>query len=424
MHLAIVGNSAAGLSALEAFRARDRGARVTLVSAEPGPAYSRVLLPYFLRGKIAREGMFIRTSQYYAEHAADVQFGRRVERVDAAAQRLEFSDGGSLGFDRLLLATGSSPARPPIPGLDGAGISHLWTLDDALRLDEEFRPGRRLLVLGAGFVALQAAWAALCRGLQVTVVELMDQVLPRILDPAAARILAAQLEARGVELHLATRTEAVERDASGRLRLTAAGLPPLIADLMIVGTGVRPNAGLLPEAVEPGTHGILVTHSMETMVEGVYAAGDVVRGPVCGFDRCEIHALWTTAIEQGHIAGLNLAGEHVLYDGSLSMNVTEMFGLTVASLGDVDDAAGDRVETRQNESGLRYLKFVSRGAVPLGAVALGGPEAAGILGRLRPFVRNRRPLAETDTQALLEGRELSRRLSPGAVAAQALGRAF
>jgi nitrite reductase (NADH) large subunit len=180
---------------------------------------------------------------------------------------------------------------------------------------------------------------------------------------------------------------------------------------------VRPNAGLLPEAVEAGSQGILVTHSMETAVEGVYAAGDVVRGPVCGFDRCEIHALWTTAVEQGHIAGLNLAGQHVLYDGSLSMNVTEMFGLTVASLGEVEDGVGDQIVLRQDEDGLRYFRLVRRGAVPLGAVALGGPEAAAVLGRLRPFVRNRRPLADTDTRALLEGRELSRRLAPGAAAA-------
>ena len=170
MHVAIVGNSAAALSALESFRERDLTSSVTLVSEEAGPAYSRVLLPYYLRRKLSYDGLFIRRMEDYARLRAATEFGARVERVDPATRQLEFADGRRLGFDRLLLATGSSPARPPIPGLDGPGVHTLWSLDDAVRLDPVFRDGARVMVLGSGFVALQAAWAATQRGLQVTVV--------------------------------------------------------------------------------------------------------------------------------------------------------------------------------------------------------------------------------------------------------------
>lgn len=408
MHVAIVGNSAAALSALEAFRERDQTASVTLVCDETGAAYSRVLLPYYLRGKLSYDGLFIRQMDYYARMHAVTAFGARVERVDPAARRLELADGRRLGFDRLLLATGSSPARPPIPGLDGPGVHSLWTLADAVRLDPLLRVGARVLVLGSGFVALQAAWAAWERGLAVTVVELEGQILPRVLDGPAARILHEQILACGVDIHTGTRTDGLETDRRGQVHVSAGGLSPFVVDAVIVATGARPNDGLLPECLAPGQPGIPVAASMETVVDGVFAAGDVTRGPTAAGGPREIHALWPTAVEQGRVAGANLAGAGLVYGGSLSMNVTEMFGLTVASLGRfVEDEADDVFESR-DLAGIRYLKLVSRAGVPVGAISLGDAEGAALLGRLRPFVRQKRPLR--DVQAFLEGSDLDQRL--------------
>lgn len=408
MQVTIVGNSAAALSALESFRERDQTASVTLISAEPGPAYSRVLLPYYLRRRLSYNGVFIRQMSDYERLRTATEFGVRVVRVDPAMRELELADGRHLGFDRLLLATGSSPARPPIPGLDGPGIHTLWTLDDATRLDPLFREGAHVMVLGSGFVALQAAWAARQRGLQVTVVELLDQILPRVLDAAAARILHEQLLAFGVDVRTGTRTDDLETDHDGRVRVSIGGTGAFVVDAVIVATGARPNDGLLPECLEPGEPGIPVADTMETGVDGVFAAGDVTRGPTAAGGPREIHALWPTAVEQGRVAGANLAGARLSYAGSLSMNVTEMFGLTVASLGRFVEDAGDDVFESRDLAGIRYLKLVSRAGVPVGAVALGEPEGAALLGRLRPFVRQRRRLP--DLSAFLEGRDLDQRL--------------
>jgi len=408
MHLAIVGNSAAALSALESFRERDQTSSVTLVCDEAGPAYSRVLLPYYLRRKLTRDALFIREMADYGRLRAATEFGARVERVDAATRRLELADGRSLGFDQLLLATGSRPARPPIPGLDGPGVHSLWTLDDAARLDPLFRVGARALVLGSGFVALQAAWAACERGLAVTVVELLEQILPRVLDAQAARILHERILAHGVDVHTGTRTDGLETDRRGKVHVSAGGLSPFAVDAVIVATGARPNDGLLPECLEPGQPGIPVADTMATTVDGVFAAGDVTRGPTAAGGPREIHALWPTAVEQGKVAGANLAGAGLTYGGSLSMNVTEMFGLTVASLGRFVEDGADDVSEWRDLAGIDYLKIVSRAGVPVGAIALGEPEGAALLGRLRPFVRQKR--AVDDMLAFLEGRDLDQRL--------------
>jgi len=418
-HLAVVGNSAAALSALESFRRAGGTARVTLVSAEPGPAYSRVLLPYFLRGKVSRDGLVIRGPEFYERMGAELVSGVRVVGVDACARELELAGGRRLGYDGLLLATGSRPARPPIPGLDHAAVRSLWTLDDALGLDPVLRPGVRALVLGSGFVALQAAWAARCRGLEVTVVELDGRIMPRVLDAGAAAVLHGRLEAHGVPVHTGTATESLQ-DEDGRVRVTAAGLDPFTVDVVITGTGARPNDELLPQALEKGRPGIPVDAAMRTSVDGVYAAGDVTRGPTALGGPPEIHALWPTAVEQGRVAGANLAAElagaadagpalasappapAVTYRGSLSMNVTEMFGLTVASLGRFVDTDEDDVLVTDGLPGLAYFKLVSRDGLPVGAVALGGAGGAVILGRLRPYVRWGKPLPELSS--FLEGR--------------------
>lgn len=405
-HVVIVGNGAAAVSALETFRSRDRDSRVTVVSGESCPAYSRVLLPYFLRRTVPYGHLFIRDLAFYRDLGAELVLGRAVERVDVGGRRLELADGGRLSFDGLLLAPGSHPVKPPIPGLEGPEVHHLWRLDEARSLDGLFREGARALVLGSGFVALQAAWAARQRGLEVTVVELAERILPQVLDAAGADLLHRRMSDAGVEIHTGTRTDGVERDGRGILRVYAEGLSPVQADVVIVGTGVRPNDQLLPECREPGTHGLAVDAGMATAAPGVFAAGDVARGPVAGGGPHQIHALWPTAVEQGRVAGANLAGAGVAYSGSLRANVTSMFGLTVASVGLIFPEEGDVVVSLDGLPGILYFTVVVRGDVPVGAVALGGAGAAIALGRLCPSIRRGRPVA--DVRAVVAGLQLVR----------------
>jgi nitrite reductase (NADH) large subunit len=404
MHLVIVGNGAAGLSALSRFRAIDRDSKVTLISAEAGTAYSRVLLPYYLRRKIPYENLFIRRPEDYEKLGVRAEFGTGVSRVDSESRKLKLADGRSICFDRLLVATGSRPFLPPIEGLAGTNVHHLWTLHDTEQLDTLFQPGRRALVLGSGFIALQAAWAAQQRGLKVTVYELLPRIMPTVLDEPAAALLQRHVEEHGVEVRVGIHTERVERSKTDVPTVQAKNHPPLEVDLIIVGAGVRPNIEFLAGSQVRTDRGIPIDEYMQTNVPGIYAAGDVARGPTSFGETHQTHALWPTAVEHGRIAGENLAGRAVAYRGSLNMNVTEMFGITVASMGRFIEEPGHSSHLDGAPDSSRYLKIVLREGVPVGAVALGGAEDAVILGRLRPWIRNRRRLP--DVEGFLKGRYL------------------
>ena len=152
MHLVIIGNGAAGLSAISRFRAIDSDSKITLISAEAGTAYSRVLLPYYLRHKILYENLFIRRPEDYENLGVKTELGARVSRVDPELRSLTLENGRTIGFDRLLVASGSRPILPPIEGLAGTNVHHLWTLQDSECLDTLFQPERRALILGSGFI--------------------------------------------------------------------------------------------------------------------------------------------------------------------------------------------------------------------------------------------------------------------------------
>jgi NAD(P)H-nitrite reductase large subunit len=404
MQIVIIGNSAAGLSALSRFRSVDRESPITLISAESGTAYSKVLLPYYLRRKIPYENLFIRRPEDYAQAGIKTEFGVKVRRVDTESHTLTLEDGRTIGFARLLIATGSRPFLPPIEGLAGANVYHLWTLRDTEQLDSLFRPGQRALVIGSGFIALQAAWAAQQRGLKVTVFELLPRIMPTVLDDRAAAVLRQKVEEHGVKVRVGIHTEAVERTRKGLLRVQTKGHPPLDVDLIIVGAGVRPNTELLDGSPVQIDRGIPVDEYMETNVPGIYAAGDVARGPTAFGETHQTHALWPTAVEHGRIAGANMAGRSVPYQGSLNMNVTEMFGITVASMGKFIEDEGLTSHVIDEAGQSRYVKIILREGIPIGAVALGGADDTVILGRLRPWIRHQRRLP--DVGGFLEGRYL------------------
>jgi NAD(P)H-nitrite reductase large subunit len=403
VHIVVIGNSAAGLSALESLRRHDRAATVTVISEEGERPYSRVLLPYYVRGRIPRADLFIRPEDYYRRLDAETVFGEAVERVDPKDHEVVFRDGRAIGYDRLLVATGSRAAAPPIEGLEGPGVQGFWTLEDALRLDCDLRPGARLMVLGAGFVALQAAWAAHRRGAAVTVVELEGRILPRVLDEGAARLLRAHIEEAGVRIATSVCIAGVER-ACGELCCTAADADIYQADIVIVATGVLPNDGVLPEAVSAQGPGLEVAATMETAIADVFAAGDVARAPTWSGE-AGVLALWPVAVAQGRVAGANLAGAGLEYEGGLSANVTEMFGVTVASVGRFEEAPGEEAVVLTDLPGVEYLKLVLAGDVPVGAVYLGDQQAVRLLGRLAPYIRHGRAL--DDPRAFFEERRFT-----------------
>ena len=387
MRAVIIGNSAASLSAAEAFRRYDRDSDLLLVSQEDGPAYSRVLLPYFLRGSLARERLFFHDEAWYRSLGARTLFGRAVVQVKDRDRAIVLDDGAEMTFDRLLIASGARPCLPAIQNLAGPGIHFLWALEEADRLHREFLPGRKVAFIGSGFVSMQGAWAACSRGMRVSILEVMPRILPRVLDAKGSALLAGAMRKHGVDVRLSVGIERVERLPGGSLQiLLACESEPLEADLIVVGAGVRPCLQFLRGTAVRMEEGILVDERMRTTAPDIYAAGDVALGPSVFGEPHASHALWPTAVEQGKVAGANMAGRALAYQGSLNMNVAEMFGLTVASMGRCD---GNGKEIYDPDSS-RYVKLIFKSGVPIGGVVVGSPEDLAALAAVRPLIRTHR----------------------------------
>ena len=375
MRHVIVGAGPAGIAALETIR--QLGAaddEITLIGDEP--AYARMALPYWAAGEVPRAHVFIADGSYFEKLRIKTHFGRRVKTVDTAAKQLTLDDGLVVAYDRLLIATGSSPTRPPVPGADLPGVLSFWNLDDAQRVISAVEGGRRVVLVGAGFIGLIVLNALYKRGLDLTVVEVAPHVLPRMLDATGAAMVTKWLEKKGVKVHAPAKVSGIELGADGKPRVHLAGGPTLATDLVIMATGIRTNTGFLKGSDVKVNEGVLVNEHLESSAPGVYAAGDVAEGPVLGGGRA-VHAIQPTAVEHGRVAGANMAGANrsgkaITYKGSLLINVLDVCDLHCASFG---EWAQDRdVTTVVNERRPIYRKLVWQDDRLVGASVV-GPKA-------------------------------------------------
>ena len=388
MNIVIIGNSAAGLSCLQNFRKADQKSRVVMISKEGFLPYSRVLLPYVLRGKLPYSGMTIRNEQYFEELNAECVTGE-VKSVDTKEKQVLLADGTAYPYDKLLIATGSFAVMPPIDGIRDERICNMWTKTDVDKLAPFFDKYKKAVVIGSGFVALQAAWAARFRGLDVTVIELMDRIMPAVLDDYGAKVLTEKIREKGVTLHTSAMTERIEKMPDGSFTIHVKDKEPIKADFIIVGTGVRPNTAFLEGSGVTVERGISVDCHMQTNVPDVYAAGDVAAGPTTFGAEHMIHALWPTAVEMGKIAAQNMAGMNTEYEGSLNMNVTQMYDVTVASMGLYNDKDIDHAEYFAPEDGRGYQKVCYKDGLLVGACLVGSSDAVSLFGKIRPLIRKK-----------------------------------
>jgi NAD(P)H-nitrite reductase large subunit len=369
----IVGGGTAGHNAITAIRQlepRDEPSDITLVSAER--PYSRMVLPYYLGRTIAESHVFTATPGRLAQLGVKPLLGRRAGGLDPRAGKLTLDDDTVVEYDDLLIATGSSPVRPPIPGADGAGVHSFWTLEQARRVVAEIRPGSHVVMVGAGFIAFTILNAILSLGARLTIVEIAPQILPRMIDRDGAGIVEAWLRQHGVEVRTGATIKSVEQvGGRRRLRLEAGG--DLDTDVVIMATGIRPNLEWLRGSGIPVNRGVLVDEHLRSSVATVYAAGDVAEGRDLVTGHPDVHAIEPTAMEHGRVVGANMAGRAVAYRGSLLMNIVEVCHLDVASFGRWDDAQAE-IFAAVHPDRPAYRKLLWHGDRLTGAMILGRAE--------------------------------------------------
>jgi len=374
MRYLIIGAGPAGVNAAEALRRLDPTAEVRIVGDEPEPPYSRMAIPYLLMDRVDEHGTHLRErADHFADFGIDVTQGR-VVGVDPSAHRVTLDGGEELAYDRLLLATGSTPASPPIPGIDGPNVSSCWTLADARVIAARAAPGSKVALIGAGFIGSIILEALAMRGVQLSVIEQGERMVPRMMGPQAGGLLKRWCEAKGVAVHTGVRVEAIEADG---VRLSGGRL--VEADLVITATGVRPNVGFLAgSGVEVG-QGILIDRHFRTTAADIYAAGDVAQGLDFCTGNYAVHAIQPTATDHGHLAAVNMSGHEAEYEGSVNMNVLDTLGLLSCSFGRWEGVDGGEQAELYAPDDYRYLSLQFEDDRLIGANAVGLFQHVGVL---------------------------------------------
>ena len=353
----IVGAGLAGAKAAEALREQGFDGRVILVGAEAHRPYERPpLSKEYLSGKSDREKVFVHTEDWYAEHRVEFTGERSVTAIDRAAHRVEFADGTSIGYDKLLLTTGSSPRRLTVPGADADGVHYLRTLDDSDALRDLLARVNRLVVIGAGWIGLEVTAAARQAGVEVTVVETAALPLLRVLGTEAAQVFADLHTAQGVEFRFGASIERV-RTADGRVTgVTLADGTDVPAEAVLVGVGAAPNTGLAEAAGLAVDNGVLVDAGLRTEDPDVYVAGDLANAehPLLG-RRIRVEH-WANALKQPRTAAANMIGGTATYD-DLPYFYTDQYDLGMEYVGHVEPGEYDQVVFRGDVPGREFIAF-------------------------------------------------------------------
>jgi NAD(P)H-nitrite reductase large subunit len=389
----IIGNSAGGIGAAEAIREVDKIGAVTMVSAEPYPAYSRPLIAEYLAEGRPLERMLFRPADFYEKNNIQAILGRPVKRLDTTAHTVELDDGRKIAWEKLLLATGGLPIVPQIEGIEREGIFTFTTLDDAKAIDEFLHqyPKRavRAVVIGGGLIGVSVTEALVKRGVAVTIVEMKERILNTILDEEASALEAETLKEAGVDI-VTNRTVA---KVSSYLGGAATGVTlddrrPIPCELVIVAIGVRPRVELVSGTGIKVNRGIVIDRQMATSCPDVYACGDVSEAYDFIYDEDRLTPIWPNAYLGGRVAGFNMAGVTQEYPGGTAMNSLKYFGLAAVSAG-MMTPPDDSYEVLSRRYDQTYKKVILKDGLAVGMVFVNDIEKSGIIFNL---MKNRVPV--------------------------------
>lgn len=390
----IIGNSAAGIHAAETIRKYDGAGAITILTDEPYHTYSRPLISYLLLGKTTEDGMKYRGAAFYDENRITLCTNTRVTTISPDAKTVTTAAGKTLSYNKLLVATGSSPFVPPMAGLDT--VTHKTTfgsLEDAKRLEAMLTPQSRVLIVGAGLIGLKCAEGILGRVGKITVVDLAPRILSSILDDDTAATVQRHLETKGIRFYLG---ESVAQFTPDTAALTGGETLPF--DVVVTAVGVRANVSLLRDLGAAVGRGITVNERCETSLADIYAAGDCTECRNCATGDIQVMALLPNAAQQGICAGAQMAGQDEVFDTAIPMNSIGLSGLHLMTAGSY---TGDCV-SEVTDAGTKKF-FVSDNRLN-GFILVDAIDRAGIYTRL---VREGTPLDSVDFSLLCKAPALS-----------------
>lgn len=377
----IIGNSGAGINAARAIRDVDTTSQIVMLSCEDCLAYSPVVLPYLVSGKIKESQMYITDKAFYRDLDIDLRLSTTAEGIDPDRQEVRIQGGDPIAYDRLLIATGASARQlnVEVPPEVQEKLFTLRTMADGRRIVAAAGQASRVLIIGAGLVGLETGYALEKMGKQVTIMARSGHLLSRNSDEACARMIQKRIETHGVIFRFGRDVTRFERRGD-QLRVQTDHDETFDVDMVVVGKGVNPNVDLAKGTNIDIEWGIKVNMSMETRVPGIFAAGDVAQARHLLTGGSDTFGNWPSACIEGTVAGRNMAGRPQKLAGELSYNMLPVFGQAGAFLERRDDGDKDTdVFLWQDVDQGIYRKVLVKKNKVVGAVMLGDYQDAGVM---------------------------------------------
>ncbi len=401
MRYVIIGNGVASIGAIEGIRQHDKDGEILVVSEEAFPTYGRPLISYYLADKVQERHLPLRSESFYDDHKVTMKLESKVTAIDPISQAIETEHGEAIGYDRLLLALGGAPYMPAITGLSGPGVFTFTQRADVESLRLAVKQARRVVVVGAGLIALKAAEALAQTGKEVTL-AVRSRLMRSYFDETGSELLKQHLEKKGLAFAQGHSPQAVLRDASGKITALETDKGQIPADVVIMAAGVRPMIDLAKDAELGVGLGIQVNDHMGTSALNIYAAGDCVEAAEMLSGSPVVMPIWPNAFNQGFNAGANMAGADLKYPGSLNMNSIAYWGLPTTSVGMVNPPEGQGYESvvESEPERFAYRKLVFKDNRLVGCILLQDVDMAGFY---TGFIRFRIDLDEKAKQSLLDG---------------------
>ena len=358
----IIGNGVSGTTAAESIRKLDQEGNITMVTDEDLPFYYRIRLNEYISGDLSEQDLIAKAKQWYEDQNIDLRLRTRIVGAEQKGKGIIAEDDQKFFYDSLLVATGSHSFIPPIKGSEKRGVFALRTIQDARDIVTYSKDIEQVVLIGGGLLGLEAGNALLKLGKRVMVVEFFPRLLPRQLDVDGASRLQGIMEEMGFSFRLGVKTQEITGDdrVSG---VMVEGGENLFAKMVIISAGVRPNMGLAEPLGLAYEKGIKVDEHLRTNQPDIYAAGDVAefKGMPYG--------IWPAAMDQGKIAGTNMAGGDLIYEGTTMANTLKVAGIDLASAGNID--AENEFESGVVTDEKIYKKIVVENNKIIGCIMLG-----------------------------------------------------
>ena len=399
----IIGCGTAALAALKQMRKKNSEDQVSLVTMEPHLPYSPTSLPYLISGKIKESEISMVSDDFFDRMKAVWVRGKRVEHLDTEKGEILYDSHERESYDSLLIATGSEPVLPPIPGLKNEQVLQMRILDHARDLMNKMNGTQSAIILGAGLIGMHVAECLAEHGMQVQVVEMLPHILPAYFDEDASGMIQRILEKHGVSFFAGRRAKEVAWNKRS-VEVFLEGGERLQSDLLLVATGVRPRTAFLNGSGMKIRDGILVDGEMRTNIANVFAAGDVAEAKSFLTGEQGLNPILPNAAEQGKVAGSNMVGEKEEYKGWLPMNTFNFFGHRAVSVGKTLPAKDDEVLLEKDDKNGTYRKIVCRQDRLLGATFLDTDVDAGVFQYL---IRGRVEIGPHKKMLIRQPREVS-----------------